>query len=250
MRLSIGMLTANTEVLPGVHLLEAHAPLLARAGRPGQYCMLRCCDSRASDPLLRRPFYLCETEPARGLCRFLVYSRGRGSDWLARQQAGMPLDILGPLGHGWEISSSVRNLLLIGEEPVLAAVLFLARDAIERELSVTLIHIAANPERGYPPALLSPEVEYQVCARADMGQLAASLAWADALYCSVSPETVEVLAQTGERWREKDFVQIALWQPFICASGACLACQVETRRGPRLICRDGPSFTFNELAMS
>lgn len=249
MRLSIGTLTANTEILPGVHLLEAHAPQLTQAARPGQYCMLRCCGSRASDPLLRRPFYLCETEPARGLCRFLVYRRGRGSDWLARQQAGMSLDMLGPLGRGWEISSSARNLLLIGEEPVLAAVLFLARDAIEREFSVTLIHIAANPEQGYPPALLSPEVEYQVCARADVGQLAAYLAWADTVYCSAAPETVEAFAQMGGRWRAKDFAQVALWQPFICASGACFACQVETRRGPRLICRDGPIFAFNELVV-
>lgn len=250
MRLSIGTLTANTEILPGVHLLEVHAPQLAQAAQPGQYCMLRCCDSLASDPLLRRPFYVCETEPAQGLCKFLIYKRGRASSWLARQQVGMPVDILGPLGHGWEIRPSVRNLLLIGEEPVLAAVLFLARSAIERELAVTLIHSVANLERGYPPALLSPEVEYQVFARDDTGRLAEYLAWADAVCCSAAPETVEAFARTGTRWLEKNFARIAVWQPFICASGACLACQIETRRGPRLICRDGPIFAFNELIVS
>ena len=248
MRLSTGTLIANTEVLPGAHLLEVHTPQLARAAQPGQYCMLRCCDSLASDPLLRRPFYICETEPEQGLCRFLIYKRGRGSVWLTRQQAGMPVDMLGPLGHEWEIRPSVRNLLLIGEEPVLAAVLFLASRAIKRELAVTLIHIVTNPGRAYPPALLPPEAEYQVFAREDVGRLAEYLAWADALCCSVAPETVEGFAQTGSRWREKNFAQVALEQPLICASGACLACRVETRRGPRLICRDGPIFAFNELA--
>ena len=115
MRLSSGILTTNTEILPGGHLLEVQAPQLARAVQPGQYCMLRCCDSQASDPLLRRPFFVAGVEPEQGVCRFLIYARGRASGWLARLQPGTLLDILGPLGHGWTIRPEVSNLLLIGE---------------------------------------------------------------------------------------------------------------------------------------
>lgn len=250
MRLLTGVLSANTEILPDGHLLEVQAPQLARSVQPGQYCMLRCCASGASDPFLRRPFFVADTDPEQGMCSFLVYERGRASSWLTHLQAGMELDILGPLGHGWTIRPQVRNLLLIGEEPLLGALLPLAHSAIEREIAVTLIHLVRDSARAYPPALLSPEVEYQIVNN-EPGQLFERLAdyliWTDAACCSVSAETLQILARTGTRWREKNFAQIVLAPPFVCASGACLACQVELRQHSRLVCRDGPVFAFSDL---
>ena len=253
MRLFSGTVIANNEILPGVHLLEVYAEQLARAAQPGQYCMLRCCDSLASDPLLRRPFFVAEVEPERSLCRLLVYRRGRASAWLASQQAGMPLDMLGPLGHGWVIRPETRNLLLVGEDPLLAAPLFLARSALESELAVTFIHCAASMEQSYPAALLPPEVEYQVFTDLERPvelarQIGAYLAWADAACCSVSEELLATLVRAHPRWGERHFAQAVLARPLPCASGVCLACQIEARREPRLVCRDGPVFALNELA--
>lgn len=252
MQLFVGMLTSNTKILPGVHLLEVHAPRVAHVAQPGQYCMLRCCDSLASDPLLRRPFFVSEVEPGRGLCRFLVYTRGRASAWLARQQPGMPVDMLGPLGHGWVLRPEVRNLLLIGEDPLLAALIALVNSAIEHELSITFIHYAASVEQSYPVALLPPEIEYQVFTGTnELATLArqsdAYLTWADAVCCGVSEALLTALSQAGGRWRERHFAQAILWSPLPCASGACFSCQVELRSGPRLICRDGPVFALHEL---
>ena len=252
---SSALLTSNTELFAGTHLLEAQAPQLARAVQPGQYCMLRCCDSLASDPFLRRPFFVAASEPERGVCRFLVHARGRASSWLARLQAGMPLDLLGPLGRGWTIRPEVRNLLLIGEEPVLAAVLSLTRGALEREIAVTLIQHAASVEQSYPPSLLPPEVEYQVFTDLNepehfAAQVSEYLSWADAACCSVAERTIEVLMSSAARWRERHFAQGALWKPLICASGACLSCQVELRHGSRLLCRDGPIFALSDLVSS
>ena len=250
MRLASVPLTANSEIAPGVHLLEVQAPQLARAAQPGQYCMVRCCDTLASDPLLRRPFFVHDSDTARGLCRLLVSVRGRASAWLVRQQVGMELDVLGPLGHGWSLQPETRNLLLIGEDPVLAPLNFLARQAIERELSVTLLHCARSMEAGYPAALLPPEVEYQVLVGAPADQLKEYVNWADAVCCSVSRETLLQISQADPRWQARHFVQIALWPLLACGSGMCLSCQVETRHGPQLVCREGPVFALNELVES
>lgn len=254
MRLSTSLLLSNNEILPGAHLLEARDPQLARAAQPGQYCMVRCCDSRASDPLLRRPFFIAASEPERGICRFLVYERGRGSGWLTRLQAGMQLDILGPLGRGWTIRAETRNLLLIGEEPGLAAVLALARSALEREIAVTLIHHIRSAEQSYPPALLPPEVEYQVFTDLEKperlaAQISDYLSWADAACCSVSEETIIALARGSARWRERHFAQAALCKPLACATGACLSCPIELQQGARLLCREGPVFAVRELVL-
>ncbi|HEY3991617.1 MAG TPA: hypothetical protein VGM01_01950, partial [Ktedonobacteraceae bacterium] len=245
-------LIVNSEILPGVHLLEVQAPQLARAVQPGQYCLLRCCDNLASDPLLRRPFFVAQVEPASDVCRFLVYQRGRASAWLARQQPGMPLDLLGPLGHGWTIRPEVRNLLLIGEDPLLASLLLLANHALERELSVTLLHCVAHEQEGYPAALLPPEIEYQVLPNKDeegalATQLGDYLAWADSVCCSVTENTLALLSHVGTRWREKHFAQASIGCSLMCVTGTCQVCQIETRHGPRLVCKDGPVFAYWDL---
>lgn len=250
MRLVRAPLSARQEIAPGAYLLEVHAPQLAQAAQPGQYCMVRCCDSLASDPLLRRPLFVHDRELARGMCSFLVSVRGRGSAWLVRQQPGIELDILGPLGHGWRLQPQARTLLLIGEDPVLAPLIFLARHALAQDLAVTLVYLARNDEVVYPPALLPPEVEYQVLAHAagETAQLREYTGWADAICCSVSRETLLLLGQGDPAWRAGSSVQVALWPSLICGSGMCQGCFVETRRGPRLVCREGPIFAFNELA--
>ncbi len=247
MRLVSVPLTANSEIAPGMHLLEVQAPQLAQTVQPGQYCMVRCCDRLASDPLLRRPFFVHDSDGVRGSCRLLVSVRGRASAWLVRQQPGMELDLLGPLGHGWSLLPETRHLLLLGEEPVLAPLIFLARHALARELSVTLLHCARSMEASYPAALLPPEVEYQVLVGELAEHLHEYITWADTLCCSVSRETLQMLAQNDPRWRARHFAQAVLWPSLACGSGICLSCQVETRHGPRLVCREGPVFALHEL---
>lgn len=252
MRAFTTTLLLNSEILPGVHLLEVQAAQLARAAQPGQYCMLRGCDSLASDPLLRRPFFIAEVNVGRDVCRFVIYKRGRASTWLARQQPGMPLDLLGPLGHGWTLRAEARNLLLIGEDPFLPALLALANRAIENELAVTFLHAVSDAAQAYPPALLSPEIEYQIFARADTqeklaAQITEYLAWADTVCCSVSESLLMALTGTSARWREKHFAQAIVERSLACIVGTCLGCQLETRHGSRLVCRDGPVFPVRDL---
>src|SRR4051812_19310622 len=133
MRSFTTIITMNSEIQPGVHLLEVQAPQLARTVQPGQYCMVRGSDSLASDPLLRRAFFVADVEAGREICRFVVYRRGRVSTWLARQQPGMALDLVGPLGRGWTLRPEARNLLLLGEDALLPSLLLLARRGSESE---------------------------------------------------------------------------------------------------------------------
>ncbi len=253
MRLHTTTVTAATTIRSGVHLIEMHAPNLVQAVQPGQFCMVRCCPPEMTDPLLRRPFYVHSSNRIRGLCTLLIHVRGRGSAWLARQQEGALLDLLGPLGHGWTIRPTVRNLLLVSEESQLPAVTLLAQVALEQELAVTLINQSSTAEESYPPALLSPEIEYRVIAGGDgqaenlLNTLQDSLTWADATCCSVSHETSLTLYNRFERLRGKNFAQGTLTRPLVCGTGICFACSVETRSGQKLVCRDGPVFDLREI---
>lgn len=258
MRLSLVAVRTNTEIQPGIHLLELYAPQLAQAAQPGHYCMVRCSPAGSSDPLLRRPFFLHGAERGRGTCTLLVHRLGRGSSWLAQQPPGAEIDLLGPLGHGWGIRSTTRNALLVGDEQSLASLTLLAAKALEEELAVTMICRADPQGAGYPPALLSPEIEYRVLTAEEQSErgreqslidaLDEYLGWADAVYCSLEQETSRTLYQKYERLRGKQFAQGTLLQPLVCASGACLMCGIGTAAGPKLLCRDGPVFDLRSIA--
>ncbi len=255
MRLSTASITGNTEIRRGVYLIEMHAPQLAQAAQPGQYCMVRCCDRVASDPLLRRPFFVHTVRREQGLCTLLVHVRGRGTGWLVKQQGAVSLDILGPMGHGWTLRPTVRNLLLISEETNIPALTLLAQHAIEQGLAVTVIQQSENAVSVYPPALLPAEAEYQIVTRdgsvGHQGELTDImgnyLGWADAAYCSVSRATSLALYQAFDRLRVKNFAQATILQALACGSGACLSCYIETHSGPKLVCRDGPVFNLRDI---
>lgn len=257
MRLFTATITANTALNIGgcvAHLIELYVPQLVQAVLPGQYCLVRCCHPLASDPLLRRPFFVHSVQRAQGRCTLLVYVYGRGTTWLASQQIGAELDLLGPQGHGWMFGSTVRNLLLISNMQLIAALPFLIQVAIEQELAVTLLCQSSTIESAYPPALLSPEVEYHILPSKEEPQdnlipaLETYLAWADAAYCCVSRETLTALYNRFERLRGKHFAQGIVLQPLVCGSGACFTCTIDTHSGSKLICRDGPIFALHEIA--
>ena len=281
MRLHTGIITAITEIRSGVVLLDLHAPELARTVQPGQFCMVRCTPPSMTDPLLRRPYFIHSIKRERGLCSLLVHVQGRGSAWLASQREGAELDLLGPLGHGWHIRSTTRNLLLLTEELGLSAMTLLIQHALELELAITLINIAPSLEVSYPPALLPPEVEYHVITDAMqmpsiesnastshegnrkrrkkksnvpvepepplITLLADLLSWADAACCNVSHETLRTLYNRFDTFQHKHFAQSVNTQPLICGTGICFACSVETISGQRLVCKDGPVFDVHEI---
>lgn len=287
MRLSLATLTANTEIRSGVHLIEMYAPQVAQSVQPGQFCMIRCCDPLATDPLLRRPFFLHSTQSNRQSCTLLIHVRGRGTTWLARQQEGATLDILSPLGHGWTIPPTARNLLLVNEGANIAPLTLLAQYAVEQECAVTLVSSSRSSNEVYSPALLPPEVEYHIITsdgsigeRGDIVTVLGNyLPWADAMFCSVSHETYAVLYNRYERlrlevpggykgsspgqglataptYRARSYtspakgtftVQGVILRPLVCGSGVCLTCTIETHSGPKLLCRDGPVFNLREI---
>ncbi len=252
MRLSSATIISNTEIRPGLRLLQLRSPYLAQAAQPGQYAMVRCCDALATDPLLRRPFFIHATQREREQCSLLVAARGRGSAWLARQPAQAALDILGPLGHGWDVPPTARNLLLIGEGALLSSLILLAQTAIEQELAVTLLCQFASDAEIYPPTLLLPEIEYHVTtpgsgAKPLVELVGDYLAWGDTVFCAVSLATAQTLYQRYERLRHKHIAQCLVTHPFACASGACLTCAIDTRAGSKLVCRDGPVFALREV---
>jgi len=91
-------------VAPGLYELELSAPQIAVAAVPGQFVHIRL---RPGQPLLRRPFSICDVGTNVGGSVTILYGvRGVGTSLLSSVRPGDRLDVMGPLGKGFTLPES------------------------------------------------------------------------------------------------------------------------------------------------
>jgi len=283
--------TSNVEVMPGVYLMWLEAPDIASHAQPGQFITV-CCE----ELILRRPFgvhqvsFLSspsmggEVSPERsegtgeGGIAILFKVVGKGTLGLSKMQAGNKIDVLGPLGRGFDIAADSKNLLLVGGGIGIAPLIFLAQYA-SPQYQVTLIHGASTAAQIYPFSSLRAEAlsiakgqrsnlsplpeKVQFIPVTEDGTLGRKgmvtdilpdfLSWADQI-CACGPldmykAMVELLTCHSERSEESKLrnCQVSLEMRMGCGIGACRSCTINTRHGLKQVCRDGPVFELNDI---
>lgn len=141
MKQSLCAITSNVEISPGIHLMWLEAPDIAAIAQPGQFITVRC-----EGLMLRRPFSVHQADSSRIALLFKIV--GKGTLWLAQRQGGDKVDILGPLGNGFSVGPSLRNLLLVAGGIGIAPLVFLAQSASPQH-SITLIYGASTAKELY-----------------------------------------------------------------------------------------------------
>ncbi|MEE9284556.1 MAG: dihydroorotate dehydrogenase electron transfer subunit [Dehalococcoidia bacterium] len=255
MRLEQALVVSHEQVCPDTFLMWLSCPALARGAAPGRFLMIRCADGY--DPLLPRPmsFHRFREEAGERQFAILYDVRGRGTSWLSSRKVGDQLSVFGPLGKGYTVSPRAQNLLLVGGGLGVAALIALADEAVAGGKAVTLVQGARTAAKLYPPDLLPPEVE--VLSATDDGSaghkgyvtdlLPEHLSWADQLF-TCGP-TAMLAAMTGVLRKAgcRKPAQALLEEHLGCGTGICYGCAVFTRKGVRLVCKDGPRFDLREV---
>src|SRR2546421_4084267 len=91
--------------------LRVHDAQAAREVRPGQFFQIGVGGAHT---LLRRPYSAAWADPGRGNLGFIFNVVGAGSAWLARLDDGDELDLLGPLGRGFELDGDGPAICVAG----------------------------------------------------------------------------------------------------------------------------------------
>ena len=277
--------TSNVEVMPGVYLMWLEAPDIASHAQPGQFITV-CCEGL----ILRRPFGVHQVsflsspstgeDLGEGGIAILFKVVGKGTFWLSQQQAGNKIDVLGPLGRGFDIASNSKNLLLVGGGIGIAPLIFLAQYA-SPQYQVTLIHGASTAAQIYPfPSLRAEALSIAKGQRSNLSLLPEKvqfipvtedgtlgrkgmvtdilpdfLSWADQV-CVCGPVdmykamslTLNPSPSKGEGEKRSNLrCQISLEMRMGCGIGACRSCTINTRHGLKQVCRDGPVFDLNDI---
>ena len=261
MKQALCPVASNVEVMPGIHLMWIEASDIACSAQPGQFITVRC-----GDFTLRRPFSVHQVSPREIALLFKV--AGKGTLWLSQRQKGDRIDILGPLGKGFSIEPGASNLLLVAGGIGIAPLILLAQHASSQH-QVTLIHGASTAAQLYPfsstgkrqskLSSLPNGVQFiPVTEDSSMGQkgratdiLPDFLGWADQVYACGPADMYKAMAKMSLRAKQSNLkltkCQVSLEVRMGCGFGACYGCTINTKKGLKQVCRDGPVFELDNI---
>jgi dihydroorotate dehydrogenase electron transfer subunit len=232
-----------------------NSEFIARNAKAGQFLDIRV--NHTDKPLLRRPLSI---HSAKGIKVSVIYEViGPGTQALSLRAPGELLDVIGPLGNGFEYlriakkSPRQRVVLVAGGIGVAPLVLL----AEKLKLSKPLVLVGATTKR---KLLCEKEFKNLGCSvkiSTDDGSLGFKGRVTDLLKVNLAQGGFSNIFACGPEPMLKSIARIAdeenlnsqlsLETHMACGIGACLGCVITTKSGYRRVCKDGPVFSGKEL---
>jgi len=273
----------NIEVAPKYYKIALSCSPIAKDANAGQFVAIKITDSY--EAFLRRPFSIHKLSgPGIEILYEIV---GKGTEILSQKKAGEYLDIIGPLGNGFNYKSQVTPSPSLGtpfgrSSPVLVAggmgvapLLFLAEKLVTRSGGHSLA-FARDSLRSQvtrkPLVLIGVKTRSDVLCEKEFRKLGCNVKIAtddgskdfrgyvsDLLKKVLStidhrPSTIyacgprPMLKETAAISKKYNIpAQVSLEEHMACGIGACLGCAVNTKQGYKRVCQDGPVFDADEI---
>ena len=259
----------NREVAPGYWRMRVMAPDFKAQAQPGQFVMLRV--RKGTVPFLRRPFGIFDigqlppenghAEPPDYL-ELLYRVVGEGTALMAGLREGDPVEVLGPLGNGFNLHIPEGDVVLVAGGVGVAPLLTTAR-AFAASHNVELLlggktHNDILAVEDFKAAHVPVRVSTEDGSEGVRGLVTQLLAGRlregrPALVAACGP--MPMLRAVRDMCREAQVpLQVSLESLMGCGVGACLGCMVKgaahTEEHPQLlsVCKDGLVFDGDALA--
>ncbi len=246
-----------------VYKLTLRAPEIARRAVAGQFVEVRPVPGHSAsvDPLLRRPFSLCEIRPEAGEISLIYRVVGRGTRALAAIAPGTELDLMGPLGHSFpDPKVGSGRLVLIGGGLGIPPMAAAARRAVATGREAVAI-LGARSQRYLAGAAEVAESGVAVVTVTDDGSVGARGFVTRPLEAMLAEGSVgevwacgpEVMLQAVKERCVRGGVPcfVSVERFMACGFGACLGCTVPKAgaAGYLKTCQDGPVFAAEEVEL-
>ncbi len=255
----IGTVAANDWVNGEYKLLVLKVHAHALKAYAGQMFHLLCPSPDGAEVWMRRPMSVYRVDRQNGQIEFLYKCEGRGTRGMAMLRPGDDFNLAGPLGHGFTLDPSWRNIVLLGRGVGLATLAPLSQLAADHRLGVTAILSARNPGvvmsrdlfEGLGARTITVLDSDGTSAVEKVERILESLITekkADAFFTCGSNRLLKLMQRLGKKHDIPG--QVAMEQIMVCGFGACYVCmrtfEVDGKRVLRRVCRDGPVFNMQE----
>jgi dihydroorotate dehydrogenase electron transfer subunit len=254
------VLERSVPMAGAVELVLSHPPSAVAVG-PGQFFQLAV---RAPHTILRRPYSAAWSDPAGGRIGFIFNVVGAGSAWLAALEEGDDLDLLGPLGCGFDLAGERPAICVAGGLGV-AVFPGVVQALIARGRTVIILQ-GARTAAQLLPASRFPGADVQVATddgsaghRGSVVDLLsilnpplrgrAGVGGIDLLTCGPTPMLTALIDVAHRQAIPLSDIQVALETPMGCGIGTCLGCAAPRAGGGYfLTCQDGPCVRADRIA--
>jgi dihydroorotate dehydrogenase electron transfer subunit len=247
------------------------APGFGEQAKPGQFLMFRV--QMALPPLLRRPFGIfrtgffppdCAGLPPREYVEILYKVVGQGTAMMRELHAGDRVEMLGPLGRGFDLGESGGEKILVGGGIGLVPLYMLAGE-LTRTSTVRLL-MGGRTRNDILAVTEFERLGVETYVSTDDGSLGEEglvtavlerkldkYPGAAVYACGPMPMIEAVYRICAERGAP---LQVSLEALMACGVGACLGCVIKgvghSDQTPRYLCtcKEGPVFRAEELDWS
>ncbi len=257
-KVNLAEISEKTEIAPGIFDFRIKSKEIALEAKAGQFLNIKCSDSLSA--LLRRPVSICDVNIYTGEVRFVFQIRGDGTRLLAEKKVGDTIDILGPLGNGFTVSSDFKNSLLIGGGIGVFPLMMLSK---KLEMDSTSVYLGF---RNSDMVVLDKEFGY-VCSdfkiATDDGSRGIKGYVTQLMEEKIKNSNIDIVYACGPESMLKIVqkncldngipCQLSMEQRMGCGIGACLVCACKIKvKGEnaweyRHVCKDGPIFSGDEV---
>lgn len=241
------------DIAQDIFLLELFAPGIARSAAPGQFVHVAVPGAGAN--ILRRPISLMGFDAGTGTLSMAIQVKGEGTKRLRALHPGDTVDVLGPIGRGFELRGARRAFFIgggVGVAPVRGAL-----DAFSGACDCEAFFGYRGKAFAYGLDGLSCPVHVATDdgTLGESGIITAPLLRAldagapDMMFaCGPAPMLRAVQRIALER---NIPCQLSLEERMGCGLGACLVCNCKVRAADgfdyRRVCVDGPVFDAGEV---
>jgi dihydroorotate dehydrogenase electron transfer subunit len=265
-----GKIIRNIQLCDDHFLLSVELPESFNPPLPGQFVMVR--EQGRIDPLLGRPFsvYSFELRKRAAVIEILYKVVGKGTLLLSKLRKGVPVEIFGPYGRAFDVSSDAKKVAFICGGIGVAPITFLIRQ-YKRLAGVRNVELVCYYGAAHAKDLIGIEQIKELCSHVYMstddgsagfeGFVTELFAKDISLYDTINSKIYAcgprpMLQRLSALLKNNPIpCQILMEERMACGIGACLGCAVSTRQETgkiayKRVCTDGPVFNIEEIAWS
>jgi len=229
---------------------------VAETAKAGQFVNIRCSDGVSA--LLRRPISICKVNRKEKSYDVIFQVKGNGTDLLSKKQVGDEIDVIAPVGNGFDLSEKYKNILVVGGGIGVFPLLGLLEDSKATKKTTVLGF------RNKDFVVLEKEFQNasdELVITTDDGtfgkkgfvteyaQKALENGHIDMVYACGPTPMIKAIKELAAKYNVQ--CQVSMEQRMGCGIGACLVCACKTKHGDEWeyshVCSDGPVFNAEEV---